>query len=138
MVLGWMAQRTSPLVLCLGLGACGEYGPRVYTAHPYRAREHCLGASVAIGVVQASELPANCAGHCLLFDGALYVSVVCEPYPARAVPVTPESSPECATALDLLQPETACASGAPTTPDAGLLGATPGDAAPSEEPPLAP
>jgi len=127
-----MARRRSVATwLWLGLGvaplACTEFGPRVYTAQPYRAQEACLAASVAIGLVQADELESTCDPVCLLLDETLYVSVVCAPYPAQANPLLPEDSAECALALALRQ-ERLC-DVAPAGPaDAGTDGAAEGAA----------
>jgi hypothetical protein len=100
----------SSLLLALGLGhfGCTEFGPRVYTARPYLPEEACVAGSVPIGVVQADELASTCAPVCLLLDEALYVSVVCAPYPARADIVAPEDSAECALAIALLESEIFC------------------------------
>jgi len=87
---------------------CSEYGPRIYSAHPYRAGRGCLEASVAIGVVQAGQLASTCAGQCLLLDETLYVSNVCPPTPIRARPVAPDESSPCADALALLDSESWC------------------------------
>ena len=90
------------LAEALGPLACREFGPRVYTAHPYRAAESCVAASVPIAIVQADDLPVTCAPVCLLLDETLYVSPVCEPYPSRATLLEPAFSADCASALALL------------------------------------
>jgi hypothetical protein len=103
------------LALCCGgwlvasaLQACGEYGARIYSAHPYRAGRPCLEPSLAIGVVQAGELAATCPGRCLLLDETLYVSSVCPPAPVRARSVEADASPACADALALLDSQSWC------------------------------
>jgi len=106
--------------LVVGSLACTEFGPRVYTARPYRAQEACVAASMAIGLVQADELESTCAPVCLLLDETLYVSVVCAPYPARSSLLLPENSSECALALALLEARRLC----------GVARAEPGDASP--------
>lgn len=106
--------RLSRDLCCRGLLAaaaaygCSEYGARIYSAHPYRAGGACLEPSLAIGVVQAGQLAATCAGRCLLLDETLYVSSVCPPVPVRASPVSPDESPACAEALALLEAKSWC------------------------------
>jgi hypothetical protein len=107
-------QRRLPQLVALylcGIGApgCEEYGPRIYTAHPYQAAARCIEASVAIGVVRTGELASSCAPQCLLLDSAVYVSVVCAPYPPRALVLDPRTSSDCAAALDVLESEAYCA-----------------------------
>lgn len=122
----------APLVVCgigvlgvLGLVGCEEYGARVYSARPYRAESHCLGPYVPIGVVRAGALPSTCAARCWMVDATLYVSVVCEPHPARAVEVTPGDSSDCASAIALLESGPECS---PPLSDAGAGGDAADDA----------
>lgn len=98
----------SSALLALAAAGCSEYGARIYSAHPYRAGRSCLERSVAIGVVQAGQLPATCPGQCLLLDETLYVSNVCPPNPARAELVDPANSSACAEALGLLGSQSWC------------------------------
>jgi hypothetical protein len=121
----------SSSVLALGLSACTEFGPRVYTAHPFLPDETCVAASVPIGIVQADELASTCAPVCLFLDETLYVSAVCAPYPARAASVAPEDSPECVSALALLEAEARCGDAPPEPSDAGIMD----DAASDSQPP---
>jgi hypothetical protein len=89
---------------CIGVGAgsgCEEYGPRVYTAAPYRAELGCLGPYVPIGVVQARELGSQCEPVCLSDEDTLYVSAVCAPYPAEATIEASDAS-ACVAALEAL------------------------------------
>lgn len=110
-ILGWCL---AALALCGA--ACEEYGPRVYTARLYRVGARCLEPYTPIGVVQAGELDVDCE-QCLLLDGALYVSRVCPPLPARADAVTPDDAPACALALAAFTAELTCGAS-----DAGLDG----------------
>ena len=103
-------------VLAFAGSGCDEYGPRIYTARSYRAGAGCLELSTAIGVVRAGELHASCPEACLSLDDALYVSTVCPPLPARALPVKPEV-PGCALALAAFRAESTCG-----VRDAGLDG----------------
>lgn len=116
------------LLPLLGTPSCEEYGPRIYTAHPYQEGAACLAPSVPIGVVTAAELPASCEPVCLLLDQALYVSRVCRPLPARAVEAAPGTGPACALATALLTSGALCAA-PPLGSDAGFSGASPLDAA---------
>jgi hypothetical protein len=109
------------LTLGLALFGCTEFGPRVYTARPYVAEECCIAGSVPIGVVQADELASTCAPVCLLLDESLYVSVVCAPYPSRAAIIVPEDSPECASAIAILEEESFCEDLPQPLSDAGLI-----------------
>jgi hypothetical protein len=109
-----------------GLAACSEFGPRVYTAHPYRAGQGCLAPSIPIGIVRAEELASSCASVCLFLDETLYVSDVCAPYPARALPA-PEGSADCARALALRAAEAWCEAPPPQLSDAGALDGAPAD-----------
>jgi hypothetical protein len=121
--------------LVLAAPSCEEYGPRIYTAHPYRAAAACLEPSVSIGIVKAADLPVTCDPVCLLLDGALYVSSVCPPQPGRALVLAPDA-PDCAAAATLLRTETFCASppaDLESLPDASTLDGGSGDARP--EPP---
>jgi hypothetical protein len=124
-----MARRAALLLawLWLGSAACSEYGPRVYTAHPYPRALGCLGDSTAIGVVQAGELKANCPPICLLLDGTLYVSEVCAPHPVRALLLAAEDSLACAEGISLFQSLAFCKTALPSTPDAGSPDGSAGD-----------
>jgi hypothetical protein len=113
-----------PVLLVPAAYGCSEYGDRIYSAHPYRAGRGCLEHSLAIGVVQAGQLPANCPGQCLLLEETLYVSNVCSPTPLRAEPVDPAKSSACAEALGLLDSRSWC-----EPPDAGASA----DAAPLDQ-----
>jgi hypothetical protein len=84
--------------LALGEG-CEEYGPRVYTAAPYRVARGCLDAYAPLGLVQARDLGAQCAAVCLREGGTLYVSSVCPPYPAEATLEAADAGNECGVAL---------------------------------------
>lgn len=79
--------------------ACSDTGPRVYTAQPYDADAACLGEYEAIGLVEADELPANCAHTCLSVSETVYISTLCPPYPDQATPLTAAESEDCAAAL---------------------------------------
>jgi hypothetical protein len=102
--------------LALCSSGCEEYGQRVYTARLYRVGARCLEPYTPIGVVQAGELDVDCA-QCLSLDGALYVSRVCPPLPARADPVTPSAEPACALALAAFSADVTCGAS-----DAGVDG----------------
>jgi hypothetical protein len=78
---------------------CDDYGPRVYTAAPYRADLGCLDPYVPIGVVQAQALGSLCEPVCLRDGATLYVSTVCSPYPAEASIEGADAGSECAAAL---------------------------------------
>jgi hypothetical protein len=122
---------SAPLVLAAG--GCEEYGPRIYTAHPYRAEAACLEPSVPIGIVKAADLPVQCEPVCLLLDATLYVSSVCPPQPERALRLAPDA-PDCAAAATLLRTETFCVSLPPElelAPDASSLDGGRADARPT-------
>jgi hypothetical protein len=87
----------APLLAAALLGACSDFGPRVYTARLYR-RAGCLEPYAALGLVQSGALGALCPPVCLRLDGELYVSSVCPPYPARSS-VAPAADADCAEAL---------------------------------------
>jgi hypothetical protein len=124
-----------PLVLCAA--GCEEYGPRIYTAHPYRAGDTCLERSVPLGVVKAAELAATCEPVCLLLDEAMYVSRVCPPLPGRAIELAAEPGSDCASAASLARARAFCAS-APPAPDAGAPGGSALDGGPDDAGPSAP
>jgi hypothetical protein len=105
------------VALCSLLAGCDDFGPRIYSAHPYRAQEGCVERSIVIAVVHADELPATCAPVCLSFEGALYVSTLCAPYPARAAVIAPEEDPVCPAAIAALAADAVC--DAEVTLDAG-------------------
>jgi hypothetical protein len=88
--------------------ACSDFRDCIYTARPYDADGACLDPSVAIGVVEATELASTCAPVCLSLDGVLYVSVVCPPYPSRAKVLSADDSPDCKVALGLMQTGIVC------------------------------
>ena len=88
--------------------ACGESGPRVYTAQAFQADPGCLDGYSPIGIVEAEALSANCDPVCLELEGQLYVSVVCAPYPSQAEVLAPGDSPDCEAALQALEDERAC------------------------------
>ena len=100
MTLNTLRRRCSLAVTAaLLLAACSDTGPRVYTAQPYDAEAACLGEYEAIGLVEADDLPANCAPTCLAAADTIYVTTLCAPYPDLATPLTAEESEDCAAAL---------------------------------------
>jgi hypothetical protein len=99
--LGW----TGPIGLAV-LPGCDESGPRVYTAQAYEPANGCLDDYVPVGLVMSAALFPTCDPVCLELGNVLYVSTVCAPYPATAVPVAPEDSTDCATALALATSDT--------------------------------
>ncbi|MET0412290.1 MAG: hypothetical protein ABW217_13395 [Polyangiaceae bacterium] len=104
------------------LAACDEFGPRIYSAYPYRTEEQCLEPSVVLAVVHADELPATCAPVCLSFEAALYVSTICAPYPTMAILVAPEEDVACAAAIGALTAEAICDTGGGADAGAGEAG----------------
>ncbi|HYO98258.1 MAG TPA: hypothetical protein VER33_27325 [Polyangiaceae bacterium] len=106
------------LALTLTLTACNDFGPRVYTAQAYDPEAMCLMPYGPLALVEAQELRATCGVQCLRYRDALYLSTVCAPYPADAAVELPETSPECALALQSLQSEAFC--DAETDVDAGV------------------
>ncbi len=91
--------------LALGLSVacvagCDGALDAVYTAQRYDAEGECIEGSSALGLVTADELAATCEPLCLEFDGELYVSAICPPYPGEASVVEPTES-DCAAALAL-------------------------------------
>jgi hypothetical protein len=104
---GWMSS-VRLAALGVALLGCDDFGPRIYSAHPYRAEAGCIERSIVLAVVRAGELPATCAPVCLSFDAELYVSTLCAPYPANAVVVTSEEEPACPAALAALEVSAAC------------------------------
>jgi hypothetical protein len=104
--------RRLPLLAWLGaaIGAgagCEEYGPRVYTAAPYRAQLGCLEHYVPLGLVQARDLGSQCSPVCLREGETLYASSVCAPYPAEAT-IEASDAGVCAAAVEALVTETYC------------------------------
>jgi hypothetical protein len=99
--LGW----AGPIGLAV-LPGCDESGPRVYTAQAYEPANSCLDDYVPVGLVMSAALFPTCDPACLELGNVLYVSTVCAPYPATAVPVAPEDSADCATALALATSDT--------------------------------
>jgi hypothetical protein len=99
--LGW----AGPIGLAV-LPGCDESGPRVYTAQAYEPANGCLDDYVPVGLVMSAALFPTCDPVCLELGNVLYVSTVCAPYPATAVPVAPEDSADCATALALATSDT--------------------------------
>lgn len=94
----WPASITA-LALSGALAGCSDTAPHVFTAQPYDADANCLGEYEPIGLVQASELSAACDAACLEFDGTLYVSTLCEPYPDGAELLAPDVGSPCRAAL---------------------------------------
>jgi hypothetical protein len=98
------------LALCVGAGVgmgCEEYGPRVYTAAPYRAALGCLDPYVPIGLVQARDLGSLCEPICLREGDTLYASRVCAPYPTEAT-IEAADAGGCAAAVEALTAEAFC------------------------------
>jgi hypothetical protein len=107
-------RRRLPVVTLLGVvvgvgvgSACEEYGPRVYTAAPYRAELGCLDPYAPIGLVQARDLGSQCDAICLREGDTLYVSTVCAPYPAEAT-IEAADAGSCAAAVAALAAEGYC------------------------------
>ena len=104
-------RQISALLLCVvaaGVLGCDD-GKRtcVYTAQRFDTARQCLDVPTALGLVEAEDLPANCAPACLEFEGELYVSSVGTPYPASVVPVALEA-PGCAAAISSFFAAAAC------------------------------
>jgi hypothetical protein len=96
----WGLGGVGPICLT-ALSGCDESAPRVYTAQAYEPAAACLDDYVPVGLVMSDALFPTCDPVCLELGNVLYVSTVCAPYPATAVPVAPEDSADCATALAL-------------------------------------
>jgi hypothetical protein len=95
-------------LFALVVGACEDWGPRVYTAQFYQPDADCLGAYAPLGLVEADDLGASCEPTCLRLADDLYVSTVCPPYPSEASVEDPATSSDCSVALGLLDAETFC------------------------------
>jgi hypothetical protein len=129
----WPVMRALMLTaMGLTLAACSDFGQRIYTAHPYRAEQACVGVSIPIGAVQAEDLDSSCPPVCLFLDETLYVSEVCAPYPGRATVVTPEDSADCALAIDLLATEPRCEAAPAQPSDGGTRDSGPDDGSAAE------
>jgi hypothetical protein len=101
--------RLGLLLASLAGASCDATGPRVYTARQYQPELACLDEYAPLALVESGELPSTCAPVCLRVDGALYVSSVCAPYPARAARELADDSPECGDALAAAEAEAFCA-----------------------------
>jgi hypothetical protein len=100
--------RASVYPLLLASAACEDDGPRVYTAQAYVPDEACLQDYAPVDLVTADTLPSTCDPICFFINDQLYVSTVCQPYPAAAMTVDPSSSPECLSAMNALEAGASC------------------------------
>jgi hypothetical protein len=131
------ARTTRAIALLLALCACDNNDTRIYTARPYQVDPGCLEEYLPLAVVYAKELDATCAAACFYFDGQLYVSTVCAPYPEAAEVSDPAEDTDCAAALVALEQDLSCDVEAPEEvpsegegegePDAGPLSPAPSD-----------
>ena len=91
----------------VGLCACDESGPRVYTARLYRPDLGCLEEYAPLGLVEGGALSSQCEPVCLVLGDELYVSTVCPPYPAELSVEEPVAE-RCGAALTAVASELAC------------------------------
>jgi hypothetical protein len=100
----------------------------VYVAAPYDPTNDCFGASASLAYVDTSSGSLDCAPTCIVFDGRVYVSTMCGPYPSTSD--SSQINPDCPAALLAWPAEvTALANGSNScaTP-AEADGGTPADA----------
>jgi hypothetical protein len=87
----------SPALLAWLIACDSSPKSHVYVAAPYDAANGCFGASVSLAYVDTPSGSFDCAPTCIVFDGAVYVSTMCGPYPSTSDPS--QTDPDCPAAL---------------------------------------
>jgi hypothetical protein len=80
------------------LVACSSPGHSVFTAQPFDPEAACLAEYEPIALVETTVLRANCRPICFEFDGTVYVTTLCGPYPESITHLSNEDE-TCAAAL---------------------------------------
>ncbi len=113
-----VAGVTAAALAALPVWSCRDEGAHVYVGRLFLESRDCLGTPSSVDVV-AGDDPGTCDAVCLVqprADGgrAVYVSVMCAPYPAPDFDVSGQD-PICARALNALTRDDTCLSDGGTT-----------------------